>query len=50
MTHEEILRALHEAHLKHHSWPVAEDAFPADECGNCKNYAAWAAPLINKEA
>jgi hypothetical protein len=42
MTHEEIVEALHRAHLTH----LGEDPDIVEDCAQCAMYAEWAAPLI----
>ena len=42
MTHEEIVEALHRAHLEHQG----EDPDIVEDCAPCSMYAEWAAPLI----
>lgn len=42
MTHEEIVAALHAAHLAH----LGEDPEIVEDCAPCSVYAEWVAPLL----
>jgi hypothetical protein len=44
VTHEQIVEALHRAHLTHQG----EDPDIIEDCAVCAMYAEWAAPLIEE--